>query len=79
MAAQPLSMFVKHSGFTAVTILEFYWAQPAQHHVLMFFHSKACRTFNYMHQYQTNLDSNYDRIDLKVDLEAVQARPLQMQ
>lgn len=39
----------------------------------------ACRTFNYMHQYQTNLDSNYDRIDLKVDLEAVQAGKLQAQ
>lgn len=35
----------------------------------------ACRTFNYMHQYQTNLESNYDRIDLKVDLEAVQVGP----
>ena len=79
MAAQPLSMCVKHSGGNRCDHTWFYWAQPARHHVLMFFHSKACRTFNYMHQYQTNLDSNYDRIDLKVDLEAVQARPLQMQ
>eukprot|EP00913_Durusdinium_trenchii_P006523 g6127.t1 len=39
----------------------------------------ACRTFNYMHQYQTNLESNYDRIDLKVDLEAVQAGKLEAQ
>ena len=69
----PLNRY-PHSGFRPVTTLEFYCAQPAQHHTLMFFHSKACRTFNYMHQYQTNLDSNYDRIDLKVDLEAVQAR-----
>ena len=32
----------------------------------------ACKTFNYMHQYQSNLGSNYERIDLKMDLEKVQ-------
>ncbi|CAE7194469.1 unnamed protein product [Symbiodinium sp. CCMP2456] len=32
----------------------------------------ACKTFNYMHQYQSNQGSNYERIDLKMDLEKVQ-------
>ena len=33
----------------------------------------ACKTFNYMHQYQSNQGSNYERIDLQMDLEKVQA------
>ncbi|CAE7456976.1 unnamed protein product [Symbiodinium natans] len=32
----------------------------------------ACKTFNYMHQYQSNQGSNYERIDLQMDLEKVQ-------
>eukprot|EP00405_Crypthecodinium_cohnii_P016996 CAMPEP_0206447546 /NCGR_PEP_ID=MMETSP0324_2-20121206/16879_1 /ASSEMBLY_ACC=CAM_ASM_000836 /TAXON_ID=2866 /ORGANISM="Crypthecodinium cohnii, Strain Seligo" /LENGTH=911 /DNA_ID=CAMNT_0053916395 /DNA_START=102 /DNA_END=2837 /DNA_ORIENTATION=+ len=32
----------------------------------------ACRTFNYMHEYKANLESNYERIDLQMNLDKME-------
>jgi len=38
----------------------------------------ACRTFNYMHQYRSNLRSNYERINLQMDLASLRAARLEV-